>query len=158
MYPAAGVCIVSTYDTFSRKRKDTIWYPFFLFADLGFEELTAIGQWHTARFRLDGIGSLQFFPRKELAPNPVIHPKKTGDTFGYLLFAIGEYFQKSAGWTVVHPVFCFFTFIPPVSAGSPSSLHSLRKFHGFPGQGDHERPAGSELFFCFAALFCITFF
>jgi len=40
--------------------------------DMGFEELTAICQWHIARFRLDGIGSLQFFPRKELASNPII--------------------------------------------------------------------------------------
>ena len=32
-----GQCIVSTYSTFAIKRKDTVWYPFFLFADLGFE-------------------------------------------------------------------------------------------------------------------------
>jgi len=62
---------------------------FFLFVDMGFEELTAICQWHIVRFRLDGIGSLQFFPRKELAPNPIIHPRKTGGIFGYLLFLYG---------------------------------------------------------------------
>lgn len=62
-----GLCIVSTYSSFAIKRKDTIWYPFFLFV-MGLEKFNGTVQWTVPTTSSKTGGNCN-------VTSPIIHPR-----------------------------------------------------------------------------------